>query len=219
MHIPDGILPPEVAVGGYVVTAAMTAFSLRQINRQSDPQANVPKAALLTAAFFVASWIHIPIPPTSVHLVLNGLLGVVLGWYAFPAILVGLFLQAVMFQHGGLTTLGVNAAMMGIPAMLAFQVFQLRNRFKLTGKTITSVFAFLGGALGLGLGAVIAFSLLVATIPTYIDVSAERAAITSLTVAHIPLAIIEGVFTLLIISFLLRVRPDMVESNAHASTH
>ena len=30
----------------------------------------------------------------------------ILGWAAFPAFLVALFLQAVLFQFGGLTTLG-----------------------------------------------------------------------------------------------------------------
>jgi cobalt/nickel transport system permease protein len=214
MHIPDGILTPEVIIGGYVTAGALTAFSLRKINQQPDPEANIPKAALMTAAFFVASWVHIPVPPTSVHLVLNGILGVVLGWYAVPAILVGLFLQAVMFQHGGLTTLGVNATMMGIPALLAFGIFQLRNRFNLRGAMATNIFAFLGGTFGLGLGALIAFTLLVTSIPTYVDVATEQAAITTLMVSHIPLAIIEGFFTVLIISFLLRVRPDMVESNA-----
>lgn len=215
MHIPDGILTPEVVIGGYVTAGALTAFSLRQINkRNQDPTENVPKAALLTATFFVASWIHIPVPPTSVHLILNGLLGVVLGWYAVPAILVGLFLQAVMFQHGGLTTLGVNATMMGIPALIGYQIFMLRTRFKFKSPVATNVFAFAGGAVGLGLAALIAFAILITSIPTYIDVGAERAAITTLTVAHLPLAVIEGLFTMLIISFLLRVRPDMVESNA-----
>jgi cobalt/nickel transport system permease protein len=161
MHIPDGILTPEVIIGGYVTTAALTAFSLRKIREQPDPEASVPKAALMTAAFFVASWVHIPIPPTSVHLVLNGILGVVLGWYAVPSILVGLFLQAVMFQHGGLTTLGVNTTMMGVPALLAFAIFQIRHRLTLTGRIYTSIFAFLGGAFGLGLGVLIAFTLLV----------------------------------------------------------
>lgn len=217
MHIPDGILTPEVVIGGYITAGALTAFSLRKINQQPDPEANLPKAALMTAAFFVASWIHIPIPPTSVHLVLNGILGVVLGWYAVPAILVGLFLQAVMFQHGGLTTLGVNATMMGLPALLAFGIFQLRMRLNLRGTIYTNIFAFLGGSLGLGVAALIAFTLLVTSIPTYIDVATEQAAITSLTLAHIPLAAIEGFFTVLIISFLLRVRPDMVEANA--ATH
>lgn len=62
----------------------------------------------------------------------------------------------------------------------------------------------------------IAFTLLITSIPTYIDVATERAAITTLTVAHIPLAVIEGIFAAMIISFLLRVRPEMVESNALA---
>ena len=75
MHIPDGILPMTVSAAGFVVTGAATWYSLRKINQQEDPQASIPKAALLTSAFFVASWIHVPIPPTSVHLVLNGLAG------------------------------------------------------------------------------------------------------------------------------------------------
>ena len=49
-----------------------------------------------TPAIFVASLVHVPVGPSSMHLVLNGLLGLLLGWAAFPAILVGLLLQAVL---------------------------------------------------------------------------------------------------------------------------
>ncbi|GAB4574889.1 MAG: cobalt transporter CbiM [Anaerolineae bacterium] len=210
MHIPDGILPAAVSAAGFVTAGGLTWAALRQIEREEDPRAQVPKAALLTAGFFVASWIHIPVPPTSVHLVLNGLLGVTLGWYAMPAILIGLFFQAVMFQHGGLTTLGVNATMMGLPALLAYRLFQLRHTLRLEGRTWLGVFAFLGGALGLGLAALIAFSLLILTIPETMDVAAERAAITGLTLAHVPLMVIEGAFTALVVLFLDRVKPGLV---------
>lgn len=132
MHIPDGILPAPIVLTGYAGTGLVTWYSLRRINRQENPQAGVPKASLLTAAFFVASWIHIPVPPTSVHLILNGLLGTLLGYFAFPAILIGLLFQAILFQHGGLSTLGVNALMMGLPAIAAHYIFQLRYRFKIT---------------------------------------------------------------------------------------
>lgn len=211
MHIPDGILPTAVVLGGYAVTGGATWYSLRQINKQQNPQDGIPQAALLTAAFFVATWIHIPLPPTSVHLVLNGLLGVVLGYYAFPAILIGLFLQAIMFQHGGLTTLGVNAAMMGIPALLAYFLFRLRLPLGLAAsRRGTAVFAFLGGGLGLGLAALIAFGLIVTTIPGGLDVAAERASITLLTLAHLPLMVLEGLFTAFVVAFLVRVRPEML---------
>ena len=62
----------------------------------------------MTAAFFVASLIHVSIGPTSVHLLLNGLLGVIVGRRAPLAVLLGLTLQAVLFGHGGFTTIGVN---------------------------------------------------------------------------------------------------------------
>lgn len=213
MHIPDGILPAQVCAAGYAVTGLATWYSLRQIDRKSDPTAEIPKASLLTAAFFVASSIYIPIPPASVHLILNGLLGVVLGYFAFPAILIGLLFQALVIGHGGLTTLGVNAAMMGIPALLAYHIFQLRLSVgkALPNRVATAVFAFLGGSLGLGIAALIFLTLVITNIPADFDAGAERGAILTLSVGHIPLMLLEGVFTALLVLFLQRAKPELLE--------
>ena len=221
MHIPDGILPAAVCVGGYATAGAATWYSLRKIGQEENPQQGIPKASLLTAAFFVASWIHIPVPPTSVHLVLNGLLGAVLGYYAFPAILIGLFFQAVMFQHGGLTTLGVNAVVMGLPALLSYHIFRLRHVFaprspQLWGsrgesRVWSGVFGFLAGAGGLGISVLFSLALLVTTIPAHLHVEAERASIYALSLAHVPLMALEGVFTALVVLFLQRVKPELLE--------
>lgn len=211
MHIPDGILPATVAAGGYAVTGLATWYSLRKIDQAENPRANVPKAALLTAAFFVASWIHIPVPPTSVHLVLNGLLGVILGWFAFPAILIGLLFQAIMFQHGGLTTLGVNAAMMGIPALIAFGIFQLRLRVaNRESERASAFFGFVAAAMGFGLSVVIFYVLLITTIPADLNVAAESAATGALALAHIPVMLIEGGLTAMLVVFLMRVKPELL---------
>ncbi|MDE5111176.1 MAG: energy-coupling factor ABC transporter permease, partial [Trichodesmium sp. St7_bin2_1] len=80
MHISEGILPARLCISSYGLTSLITWYSLRKINRLPNPQASIPKASLLTATFFVASSIHIPMPIGSVHLVLNGLLGAVLGY-------------------------------------------------------------------------------------------------------------------------------------------
>jgi len=210
MHIPDGMLPAGVCLAGYAAAGAATWYALRTISRKDDPREGIPKASLLTAAFFVASWIHIPVPPASVHLVLNGLLGVVLGYYAFPAILIGLFFQAVMFQHGGLSTLGVNATLMGIPALLAYHVFQLRKVLGKNSRAAAALFGFIAGAGGLGAGVLAALALLVATVPAHLDPAAERAGLYALTLAHVPLMVLEGVFTALVVLFLQRVRPQML---------
>ena len=214
MHIPDGILPAAVDIAGYAAAGALTWYSLHRIEQREDPQADIPKASLLTAAFFVASWIHIPVPPTSVHLVLNGLLGVTLGWYAMPAILIGLFFQAVMFQHGGLTTLGINATMMGGPALLAYGLFYLRHKLGLNGRGWLAAFAFAGGAIGVGVATLIAFTVLITTIPATLNVEVEQAAIYGLLLAHTPLMIIEGAFTAFVVLFLARVKPELLPDHA-----
>ncbi|PIG91440.1 cobalt transporter CbiM [Gloeocapsopsis sp. IPPAS B-1203] len=211
MHIPDGILPASIIVAGYATTGGVTWYSLRQIKRDKNPQENIPKASLLTAAFFVASWIHIPVPPVSVHLILNGLLGTILGYYALPAILIGLFFQAVMFQHGGLSTLGVNATMFGIPAIVAYHLFQLRHKVGKNNRVWTGVFAFLAGAGGLGVSVVIFFFLIVTNIPANIDAAVERNVIYGLVLAHIPLMFIEGAFTAAVALFLMRVKPELLK--------
>ncbi len=223
MHIPDGILPAQVCIAGYGLTGLVTWYSLRQINRKGDPSDQIPKASLLTAAFFVASSIYIPIPPSSVHLVLNGLLGVVLGYFAYPAILIGLFFQALVVGHGGLTTLGVNASMMGIPALMAYHIFQLRyvgdkanKRDSLDDALVGSqrvkvgMFAFLGGAIGLAIAALIFTGIVITTVPADFDFDTERAAIVSLLILHLPLALLEGTFTAMLAVFLHRVKPELL---------
>jgi cobalt/nickel transport system permease protein len=216
MHIPDGILPVSVALSGYAAAGGMTWLSLNRIRKNiKNPRELIPRASLLTAAFFVASLIHIPVPPTSVHLVLSGLIGVILGWFAFPAILVGLFFQAVMSQHGGLTTMGINACLMGIPALVAGALFRTRRYFGAASKITNGLLAFVGSFIAVASGALAAALILIYTIPAQLDAAAERAAIITLAAAHLPVALIEGIFTAMVVVFLLRVKPELLEVEDH----
>lgn len=210
MHIPDGFVPPGICLAGYGITGGITWYCLRQIKRDRHMQANIPKASLLTAAFFVASLIHIPVPPSSIHLVLNGTVGVILGYYAFLAILIGLFFQAVMFQHGGLSTLGLNAIIMGLPAILAYYLFCLRDRLGGNKRLLTAVLSFGAGAGAVLLSASMFAILLITTISPDIDADTERKAILLSLTGYGIQAAIEGVFTLMLISFLERVKPELL---------
>jgi cobalt/nickel transport system permease protein len=117
MHISEGVLPGWLLATGWGLTAVGTYLGLRKIDNRK-----LPLVALLSAVFFIASLIHVPLEPTSVHLLMNGLAGLLLGWAAFPALLVALFFQAIFFQFGGLTVLGVNTFNMAFPAVLAFYI-------------------------------------------------------------------------------------------------
>ncbi len=74
MHISEGVLTPGILMGGALLAAAGVAAGLKKTDRK-----DIPFMGILTAAFFVASLVHIPIGPFSAHLVLNGLLGLILG--------------------------------------------------------------------------------------------------------------------------------------------
>ena len=87
MHISEGILSGPVLISGAALAAAGTAIGLKNFDYD-----RIAKAGILSAAFFVASLIHVPIGPSNVHLILNGIVGLLLGWTAFPAILVALLL-------------------------------------------------------------------------------------------------------------------------------
>ncbi len=210
MHIPDGYLPTAVCAAGYVAAVPVTAFALYKIKKEGDPREKIPKASLLIAAFFVASWIHIPVPPTSVHLVLSGLMGAVLGYFAFPAILIGLFLQAVMFGHGGLSTLGVNAIVIGLPSLVAYHIFRLRTLFGEANRTLTGILGFLASLCAIGISTGLFIVILINFIPADLDADEERNAILALALGHVPLMFIEGAFTAFVAMFLLRVRPQML---------
>ncbi len=114
VHLADGVLNWPWLAGGFAITAVLAWLGAWKIRDEE-----IPRVALLTAAFFVASQIHVRIGPTSVHLILNGLVGAILGWRAALAIPVGLLLQATLLGHGGIAALGVNCCVMLIPALLA----------------------------------------------------------------------------------------------------
>ena len=199
MHIMDGVLPAELIIGGFTVTAGAIALCLRGF-RQED----VPAVSVMTAGFFAASLVHIPIPPGSVHLILSGLLGVVLGRRAMPAILVGLLLQAVMFQHGGILSLGVNAVNLGLPALGAAGLYKLLVSKPGRGKVAASVIA---GALSAS--AIVASSILVAAQLIYTGEAFATVA-RLIVLANLAVAAIEGVVTWLVVAMLFKIRPELL---------
>jgi len=196
MHISEGVLSAPVLLTG----AAGTLVGLSVGIRKMSPH-EIPKVALLTAAFFVASLVHVPIGPSNAHLILNGLLVILLGWCAFPAIFIGLTLQAILFQFGGLTTLGINTLNMALPAVIMGAVARpvISNKRQLISIGLAGVSGMASVLLS---GVMVALSLFFSG-DSFMTVS------KLIFVAHIPISIIEGIISAAIVSFLLRVRPEM----------
>src|SRR5580704_11705268 len=119
MHIGEGILTTPagqcVLAAGAIAAAAGTFVGLRRLDEEQ-----IPKAAVLGSAFFVASAIQMPLGGSSVHLILSGLMGLVLGWAVFPVVLVGLILQMAFFSIAGPTVLGLNTVIMALPGVICY---------------------------------------------------------------------------------------------------
>lgn len=197
MHIAEGILSAPVLLGG----AALTAVGVVQGLRRLDP-ADVPRVGLVSAALFVASLIHVPIGPVSAHLLLHGVAGLLLGWAVFPAMLVALLLQAILFQFGGLTTLGVNTAIMAWPAVLLALAFR---RWARQSGGVGTVAAFAIGSMAVVLSGVGAAATMVISRGESLSTAA-----TMVLVAHVPVMIVEGLVCVACVRFLRAVKPQML---------
>lgn len=194
-HIPDGILSAPVLIGGAVLAAGGVAVALRHIDDRA-----ILRTAILAATFFTVSLVSVPLGPTSVHLMLAGLMGIMLGWGAALAVLVGLVLQAVMFGIGGLTTLGVNTVNIAGPGIVFGML--MGPAIRRAGGGRRTVLAALVGALSvLGTGGLVSLVLALSA-PEYTPVAKVVLA------TYLPLALVEAAITAAVVGFLARTEPE-----------
>lgn len=199
MHISEGVLSPAVLGGGAVLSALGVYMGLRKLDYR-----RLLTVAVLSAAFFVGSLVHVPLGPGNVHLILNGLLGVFLGWAVFPALLVALLLQAVLFQYGGLAVLGVNVFDMAFPALVCHYAF-----VRMLGgpPLVRAAAAFCAGALSVALAGLLTALAL--------GLSGEEFVTSAkvLLLAHLPIACLEGVITACVVSYIAKTRPELLPTS------
>lgn len=199
MHIVDGALSMPVLVAGSAIAVAGIGIGLKQM-----PIEKIPAAGVLSATFFVASLVHVPIGPSSVHLIVNGLAGLVLGWAAFPALFVALLLQAVFFGFGGLTVLGVNTVDIALPAVAVH--YLCRPGIVRGSPQVAAIWGAIGGALAIALTTV--------CVGVALAFSGEGfvAAAKLVFVAHLPVMAIEGVLSGAAIHLARRVKPELFDA-------
>lgn len=196
MHISEGVLSAPVLAGGAILTTVGTAVGLKSIDYD-----RIMTVSLLSATFFVASLIHVPIGPGSVHLLLGGLIGLILGWGAYPAILVALALQVLFFQFGGIIVLGVNGVTIALPAVLCgITLKPLLSK----GKKQQMMAAFLAGFCSMLLSALLMAGALFLSDQGFLHIAGI------VVLSHLPVMIIEGLITMFVVAFLLRVQPEIL---------
>ena len=204
MHIMEGFLPVKWAVFWWVVFLPFFVLGLRSISRITKERPEAKLMLGLAGAFtFVLSALKIPsVTGSSSHPTGTGFGAILFGPLVMSVLgaLVLLF-QALLLAHGGLTTLGANAVSMAVVGpFVAYGVY--RAVMKASGKQKLAI--FLAAAL--------------ADLATYVVTSgqlalafpAENGGIAAsfvkfagiFAVTQVPLAISEGLLTVLVWNWL-----------------
>lgn len=187
MHIADGILPTAWCGAAHAVTYPLIYWS----GRKAQP-AEIVKMGLLASALFAVSLVHIPIAGTAIHVGLLGLAGILLGVRSVAVVFSALLLQALLFQHGGLLTLGVNALNMSAGALMAGLLWRVK-----AGSDVVRGFAagFAGVAVPAGL------------VGAEFALAGYGKGFLALALLYSGVAALEGVITSVTAGFLSRTKP------------
>lgn len=201
MHIPDGFLnlPTTIVTSGLSLGSLVPA--IRKVNRSLTPK-RIPLMGLSATFVFTAQLVSFPVfGGTSVHIIGAVLVSILLGPFTGLVIMTAsLILQALLFQHGGIITLGANILNMGVTGcLLGYCLFKVipGNRLFRAGfaALITTILSGVFCALELGLS----------------ETTPLKFGLTAMTTASLIAGIIEAIVTVTVLSFLHKVRPDLLK--------
>jgi len=177
MHISEGVLSTSIIITSSLILVPFIIYSIKNLHHKE-----ISKVALLSALFFVISTVHLPIGVTSVHFMMLGVIGIMLGWHSFTALLIALLLQALLIGFGGISSLAVNTLNTGIGALSGYYLYKL-----LKDRLPTNITSFIIGFIPILLASVGIAVALIFTNGEFMTVA--KAAV----IAHFPLAIVEGI--------------------------
>ncbi|MBN2442421.1 MAG: energy-coupling factor ABC transporter permease [Spirochaetales bacterium] len=217
MHMADALLSPPVGGIMWAATAAMVTYSSVQIKKEMDTK-KIPLMGVMGAFIFAAQMINFAIPGTgsSGHIGGGMILAILLGPYAgFLTIASVLITQALFFADGGLLALGCNIFNMGIiPCFIVYPLIYktIKNEKPYSPRSIIAV--MLSVVVGLQLGAV---SVVLETLFSGITALSIGKFLFLMLPIHLAIGAIEGVITIMVINFIWKARPDILETTQSVS--
>lgn len=200
MHIMEGYLPAGYAIAWGVLCLPFLAAGFFSIKKTLKEHRELITLLAMSGAFvFVISSLKIPsVTGSCSHMTGTGLGAILFGPSAVSILgIIVLLFQAILLAHGGLTTLGANTFSMAIAGpFVTYGVYKLCQKAKVNRK----VSVFLAAALGdLLTYCVTAVQLALAHHADTTVMAAMGKFLMVFAPTQVPLAIIEGIITMLIV--------------------
>lgn len=214
LHIPDGFIDvPTSAIFG-LLTVVLLALALKRAKAQLDDRV-APMAGLAAVFIFAMQMLNFPVAAgTSGHLVGAAIGAILIGpWAASLALTVVLAVQALFFADGGLIALGLNVFNLAFVAVfVAWGVFLLLKKILPASRTGLLIATGLAAFISVPVGA-LAFSLQFALGGT--EAISATIVTTAMVSVHLLIGIGEAIISVLTISAVVAVRPDLVFGAKH----
>lgn len=212
MHMADALISPAVGGTMWAAAAGLTVYSARKLTQEIGDQ-KVPLMGVLGAFVFSAQMINFTIPATgsSGHLGGGMLLAILLGPHAaFLVIASILTVQALVFADGGLLALGCNIINLGFfPCFVAYPLIYrpIAGGKPTEGRFFTG--AVLSAVLGLQMGAL---GVVLETLLSGLTALPFGTFVLLMQPIHLAIGVVEGVVTALVVIFVWKARPEVVEA-------
>jgi len=206
MHIPDGFLSANTWVPAWLISVGGISYCLKR-TAQLLKDKMVPLMGVMSAFIFAAQMLNFPVMGgTSGHLLGGVLAAVLLGPYAGAIVIaVVLTAQCLIFQDGGLTALGANIFNMSfLGAMGGYLIYNIIRKIIGDNKGI-----IIGAGIAAWASVVIASSACAVELAIS-GTSPLKIALPAMAGVHALIGIGEAIITCLVISFVLKVRPDLI---------
>lgn len=216
MHIQDGFLVKEWVMGWYGAASVFVAKGVRDVTRRSQEVPMFkPLLGLISAAVFFISLLPVPVPitGTSSHPAGTPLAAILVGPFVSIVLsVVALLLQALFFAHGGLTTLGANVFSEGVVgSMVGYGIFRLGRKMGLSLGWAACLAGIIGD-LAVYLTSSTELALGLPGVHKYTFIQTFLTFFTLYMPTQLPLAFLEGLVTGGMVSYIARVRPDILRS-------
>ena len=211
MHIMEGYLPLTWCIIWFIISFAIVAIGIYQIKKIVDETPESKALLAVSGAFmFILSSLKLPsVTGSCSHPCGNGL-GAALFGPAVTAVLatIVLLFQAILLAHGGLTTLGANIVSMGIVGpLVAWIVYKAITKANVSSTVAIFFAAFLGDLLTyVATSFQLAFAF---PAPTFTGALTNFLVIFAVT--QVPLAIGEGILTVIIWDRLKAYKPKLLD--------
>ena len=201
MHIMEGYLPAGYCIGWGVLCIPFLAAGVFSINKTlKESRQSITLIAMAGAFIFVISSLKIPsVTGSCSHMTGTGLGAILFGPAAVSILgIIVLIFQAILVAHGGLTTLGANTFSMAIAGpFISFGIYKLCQKLNVNKK----VAIFLAAAIG------DLFTYCVTSIQLALAYPSKQGGVAASAIkflgvfapTQLPLAIIEGILTVIIV--------------------